>query len=32
MSLTDTVSRMGHLNDGGRDCLQNCLEAAEACE
>ncbi|EJN56954.1 four-helix bundle copper-binding protein [Halogranum rubrum] len=32
MSLTDTVSEFEHLNDEQRDCIENCLQAAQACE
>ncbi|SEP27689.1 hypothetical protein SAMN04487948_13113 [Halogranum amylolyticum] len=32
MSLTDTLSELEHLNDEQRDCIENCLRAAEVCE
>lgn len=32
MSLADTLSQIDHLGDEERECLENCLEAAQACE
>ncbi|PSQ02620.1 four-helix bundle copper-binding protein [Halobacteriales archaeon QS_5_70_17] len=32
MALTDTISEIDHLSDDQRDCIENCLEAAEVCE
>ena len=32
MSLTDTVSRMKHLSEEQRECIEKCNEAAEVCE
>ena len=32
MALSDTTSRIEHLSDEQRDCIENCFEAAEACE
>lgn len=32
MSLSDTTSKIDHLSDEQRDCIENCFEAAEVCE
>lgn len=32
MSLSETASKIDHLNDEARECLENCIEAAEVCE
>ncbi|MFC6837603.1 four-helix bundle copper-binding protein [Halomarina ordinaria] len=32
MSLTETISRNDRLSDEQRDCIDNCLSAAETCE
>ncbi|SFR64687.1 four-helix bundle copper-binding protein [Halogeometricum limi] len=32
MSITDTLSKMDHLIEEQRDCIENCTEAAEVCE
>lgn len=32
MSLADTISRIDHLSDEERECIENCNEATEVCE
>lgn len=32
MSLAETAATFDHLDDRQRDCLEDCLEAAEVCE
>lgn len=32
MPLAETVSRIDHLNDAQRDCVENCAEVAEIAE
>lgn len=32
MSLAETVSEIGRLSDEQRECIENCTEAAQACE
>ncbi|MFC7044594.1 four-helix bundle copper-binding protein [Halobacteriaceae archaeon GCM10025711] len=32
MSLAETVSKIDHLTDEERDCIEICNEAAEVCE
>ncbi|WP_418286160.1 four-helix bundle copper-binding protein [Halorubrum sp. DTA46] len=32
MSFSDTVSKIDGLNDEQRECIENCTEAAQACE
>lgn len=32
MSLADTVSKIDHLSEEQRECIENCNEAAEVCE
>lgn len=32
MSLSETVSKIDHLSDEQRDCIENCNEASEVCE
>jgi hypothetical protein len=32
MSLTETVSKIDHLTDEQRECIELCNEAAEICE
>ncbi|MFD1647894.1 four-helix bundle copper-binding protein [Haloarchaeobius litoreus] len=32
MSLAETLSKIDHLDDDARECIEICTEAAEACE
>lgn len=32
MSLTETVSKIDHLSEDARECVELCNEATEACE
>jgi hypothetical protein len=32
MSLTETIGEIGHLSDDERECVENCLRAAQVCE
>lgn len=32
MSLSETVSRIDHLSDDQRDCIEICNEASQVCE
>src|SRR6056297_1398121 len=32
MSLSETVSRIDHLSDEQRDCIEICNEASQVCE
>jgi hypothetical protein len=32
MSLSETASRIDHLSDEQRECIENCLRAAQVCE
>lgn len=32
MTLTDTLSEVDHLSDEERECVENCVQAVEACE
>jgi hypothetical protein len=32
MALTETVSRIDHLSDEQRECIENCNEATQVCE
>lgn len=32
MSLTETVSKIDHLSDEQRECIEICTEATEVCE
>ena len=32
MALSETLSEIDHLDDNERECIENCVRAAEVCE